>query len=299
MFIHSREPQTLDSLPTAHPLHGIDLRTLSDSQLADGAARAILPGFDRVWSYLAPAYETHPEISDLISSALRRITRVLIQRITIANLLSRSRAPDLETQDDILDAVTLAYIHMAGAFDAVAIANGLLAGQEKFTDMGWQKSAFRKAVRQTAPEAVALMEPHAEGGKLLRAVLDFRNTIHRRMPDPAASGGADGDPALHEMTLVLERRSHGEILEAFQAIGWTRYVGVRLLGNRLLLRPETAVGLMLTDGIPVVNSLLDMTPVDLLKTSPFDLDPDNSMHPTQLRNYAADYITLTHLVEPS
>ena len=101
-------------------------------------------------------------------------------------------------------------------------------------------------MRQEAPGVMALMEPQAIGGKFFRAVMDFRNTIHRRMPDTTVSGRSGGDPALRSANILLERRSHGEILESFQAIGWTNYVGVDRAGDSfLLLRSEAVMRLML------------------------------------------------------
>lgn len=221
---------------------------------------------------------------------------MLVQSMRIERALpgSGAGAPTLEVRDEVLDAVTLAFVHMAGAFDAIAIVNGLLAGLEDHRGMGWQKKEFRKRLRPTVAAAVELMEPDAPGGRLLRAVLDLRNTIHRRMPDPGTTGRNDGDPALREMVLMLERRSHGEIFDAFESVGWLQYVGMQQAGDFLLLRPTTTVALMITDGIPILNSLLAMTPVD--EGSWPELDPEKSLYPMQLRRYAANYLRLSHLL---
>lgn len=295
MFHHSLEPQVLDSVPAAHPLHGRDLRTLRDGPLAQAAAHAILPSFDRVRAHFNHADEEHAELIDLTSSAFRRIARILIQRAQIEKL-SAYGEPSLDVQDDLLDAVTLAFVHMVGVFDAIAIINGLLAGQGSYQSMGWQKKDFRKEMRQAAPEAMALMESNADGGKYLNAILHFRNTIHRRMPDAATSGRAGGDPALRHATLLLERRSHGDILNAFKAIGWTKITGVNLISDSFLsLRPATLVLLLLNDGIPLLNRLMDETPIAGLGPSRLSLDPDEGLFPIQLREYAVGYLGLSHL----
>lgn len=297
MFHHSREPQILDSVPATHPLHGRDLRTLGDGNLAEGAAHAILPGFERVRAHLDHSNEEHSELSDLTSSAFRRITRILIQRIQIEKI-SGHGDPSLEIQDELLDATTLAFVHMVGVFDAIALINGLLTGQAIYPDMGWQKKDFCKVMRKEAPGVMALMESQVAGGKFRRAVMDFRNTIHRRMPDPAISGRAGGDPALRETRMLLERRSHGEILDAFQAVGWTKYAGVDLAGDSLLsLKPATVVGLMLNEGIPLINKLMDATPIEKLGARCRAGDPDKTLYPTQLKEYAVEYLGLTHLTE--
>lgn len=301
---HSLHPQILDSVPESHPLYGRDLRTIPDVHLAEGAARAILPAFERLLSRLNGARgssavgERLEDVHDLVGSAFRRVGRILVQRMHIQSILPGPGAgvASIEISDEVVDSITLAYVHMAGAFDALAIVNGLLAGLTDYRDMGWQKSGFRSAVRRHAPDAVALMVPEVADGKYLRAVLNFRNTIHKRMPDPANTGRADGDPQLRETRLLLERRSHGDIFEAFQAAGWTDFVGVELVGDYLLLRPKTIMDLMLSNGVRALNQLLDATPVETSSTSPLAVDPDRSLYPTQLRAYAVEYLGLQHLV---
>lgn len=299
VLLHAREPQVLDSLPTSHPLHGCDIRSLSDAVLADGAARAILPSFGPLWGSLCSSGRASDEVGNLASSTLRRVVRVLMQRIRIEQLLpgSGAGAPGLDVSDEVLDCVTLAFVHMAGAFDAVAIINGLLAGLTDYRDMGWQKKVFRQKLRPTNPAAADLMEPSADGGRLLRAVLDFRNTIHRRMPDPATIGREGGDPQLRQMALLLDRRSHEEIFDAFAAKGWLNFVGMRQHGDHLWLQPTTTMSLMLTDGIYILNSLLALTPRD--PGSDIEPDPDKSLYPTQLRRYAVEYLHLSHLQLPT
>lgn len=305
MLLHSLEPQILDSVARDHPLHGIDLRTIPDVHLAEGAARAVLPGVERLWAHLVVpdgaslARDRHEEVRDLTSSALRRLSRIFVQHIHIRRILpgSGAGAPSIEISDEVLDSVTLAYVHMAGVFDALALVNGLMAGMSNYREMGWQKSKFRRELMVHAPEAVELMRPNVRGGQFLAAVLSFRNTIHKRMPDPATIGRSGGDPQLRELRFRLERRSHGEILEAFEKAGWTKYVGAQLMGDDLYLRPENALGLMLNDGVPILNQLLYATPVDVLATPPLALDPDHSLYPSQLRTYALHYLGLRHLIE--
>src|SRR5690625_2505577 len=184
MFYHASDPQILVNVSYDHPLYGKDLRNVPDGLIVEAAVRAILPAFERIWSFVALAREEHAEIRQLHTSAYRRVSRVLIQRIKIFSL-SEFSEPCLEKQDDLLDAVTLSFIHMAGVFDVLAIINGLLAGETRYENMGWQKARFRKLLRNKTPESIALMEPTAQGGRFLRAVLDLRNTIHHRMPDPS------------------------------------------------------------------------------------------------------------------
>src|SRR4051812_32805443 len=135
MFLHSLEPQVLNSLALDHPLYGFDVRRLTDDRLADAAARSLLGSYDRLAGHADLAVATHQEYADLAGSLLRRVTRILVQRTRILRL-SEMGSPDLETQDELLEATTLAFIHMAGAFDALAIVNGRLCDQTGYNRMG-------------------------------------------------------------------------------------------------------------------------------------------------------------------
>lgn len=296
MFYHAREPQILMSVAHDHPLFGKDLRNVRDGLIAEAAARAILPAFERMWSFVALAHGEHVEISHLSSSAYRRVIRVLIQRIKIAKL-SQCGEPCTETQDDLLDSVTLSFIHMAGVFDVLAIINGLLAGETMYENTGWQKASFRKRLRDKVPEAIALMEPTAKGGRFLRAVLDLRNTIHRRMPDPSMIGRAEGDPTFRRTALLLERSSHDAVLKAFEKLDWVKHQGIQLYQDFLWINPETVVNLLVKDGVPIINTLMDLTPVRNLNSQPFPLNPDKTLFPSQFREYAVRYLRLSHLVD--
>lgn len=284
MYQHSREPQILDTVASNHPLHGLDLRKFSDERLADAAARAILPSIDLAM----------PRSTALAGSALRRVTRIVIQRARVRRLTDTGEL-SLETQDELLEAVTLSFLHMAGAFDALAIIHGLLAGERDYSKMGWQKQPFRDLVRGLSPSA-SLFDRNTPGDRYLQAVLSLRNTVHRLMPDTGTAGRHDGDPAHWRAVLALERQSHPEIFKAFVNAGWTRFVGIELAGaDYLYLRPETLLNLLLNDGVPFLNALISAVPRESLEVPEFVLDPDLGLYPRKMRDYATGYFGLKHL----
>lgn len=295
MFMHSPEPQILRSGSPSHPLYGQDLRTFSDDRLADAAARALLPGFSRLTLNFDYSIEAHQEFVELAGSVLRRVTRMIIQRTRIIRLTDAGDL-NLEAQDDLLEAVTLAFVHMAGALDALAIINGLLAGEKHYSLMGWQKPRFRDAIREHSGAAVEIFDPGTAGAKYLHAVLNFRNTIHRLMPNTGTSGPANGDPAHRRAVLTLGWQGHREIFTSFEAVGWTHDVGIERIGHDfLMLRPATLISKLLNDGIPILNAVMEATPGQRLGPRVNATDPDLGLYPHQLRDYAVHYLHLTHL----
>jgi hypothetical protein len=270
-------------------MYGRDLREFTDQRLADAAARAVLPSLD------LPG----PHSAALAGSALRRVTRIIIQRARVRRLDDGGEL-SLETQDELLEAVTLSVLHMAGALDALAIIHGLLAGESKYSKMGWQKEQFRGRVRSLSPAAASLFDRNSPGDRYLQAVLSLRNTVHRLMPDTGTAGRHDGDPAHGRAVLALERQSHPEIFEAFTKAGWTRFVGIELAGtDYLYLRPDTLVNLLLNDGVPLLAALINAVPTEPLDAPRSALDPDRGLYPREMRDYAVDYFGLRHLVAAS
>lgn len=299
MFLHSLQPQLLGDLPAGHPLHGLDLRTMSDERLADAAARAILPEWACLWGHLDHSNPARSEVIDLTSSILRRITRVIVQRTRVEQLSEGSEF-SLEQLDELLEATTLAFVQMVGAFDAIALINGLLAGQTRYSDMLWQRSKFRDAIRSVGPAAASLMDEGTPGDLYFSAIRAFRNTIHRRMPDVGTSVPAGGDPAHTKAILTLESNGHQAIVDSFIAAGWTKFVGIELAGTDFLfLRPGTAVSLLMNDGVSLLNALLASTPVDRLDSALVMLDPDATLYPRQMQRYAVEYLHLAHLLPES
>lgn len=295
MSLHSPERQILSSLPSSHPLYGRALNTFSKEQLAEAASHALLPGLDRLRSHFDGSNAAHKELADLAGSVFRRVTRIIIQRTRITRLTDE-RQLTIEAQDDLLEATTIAFIHMAGALDALAIINGHLSNVTHYPSMGWQKKTFLDAIQGRSGSAAKLFRSGSAGNRFLHAVLQFRNTIHRRMPDTGTVGPAEGDPAHTRAILALESSGHQEILTSFEAVGWTGYVGIELIGgNFLTIQPATLIGLLMNDGIPLLNAVMDATPVEQLGDRRSIPAPDATLYPNQLRTYATRHLGLAHL----
>lgn len=231
----------------------------------------------------------------MTSSILRRVTRVIVQSTRVARLTENSDFT-LERLDELLESTTLAFIQMVGAFDALAIVNGLLSDQTMYPGMAWQRERFRDSVRPVAPGAAALMDAGTPGDLYFNAIRAFRNTIHRRMPDVGTSLHDGGDPAHTKAILTLESNGHQEIIDRFTEAGWTKFAGIELAGpGYLFLQPGTALGLLKQDGIPLLNALLAATPADRLGPVQSTLDADATLYPLQMQRYAVEYLHLTHL----
>lgn len=65
--------------------------------------------------------------------------------------------------DELLEATTLTYIQKVGAFDTIAIINGILSGQTSYPAMAWQHGHFRDSVRLVVPRAAELMDDGTPG----------------------------------------------------------------------------------------------------------------------------------------
>lgn len=162
--------------------------------------------------------------------------------------------------------------------------------------MAWQFKRFRDAIRDVAPRAAELMDDGTPGALYFRAIRALRNTIHHRMPGIGTSGRYKGDPSLRNPVLIVEGKDHGGIIEAVTAAGWTRFVGVKSVGNdMLILRFENALMRLMNDGIPLLNDLLAATPTERMGPARYALDADDTLFPRQMREYALDYLNLRHL----
>ncbi|SNU01063.1 hypothetical protein SAMN06298212_10665 [Ruaniaceae bacterium KH17] len=289
------EPKVLDDLAPNHPLHGLDLRDLSDERLAEAASRAILPDWVRMFRHIDYQEAAQRELFNISWSVIRRVTRVIVQRTRVVKL-SEDRRLTTEGLDELLELTTLAFVQMVGAFDTLAVINGLLNGQSRYPEMAWQRASFRDAIRHTAPIAAELMDDGSSGAAYFRAIRAFRNTIHRRMPDIGTSGGYR-EPSSTEAILLLSENGHQEIIDAFREVGWTDFVGIDLVGDDwLFFRPHTVVGLLLSDGVPLLNQLLASTPVAALGPQRDGLEPNDSLWPLRMQEYAIEYLHLAHLL---
>lgn len=299
MFKHTRQPQVLNVLSREHARNGVDLRTLSDEELAEAAARAILPEWDRLWCHLDSANAQYEELANLLSSIQRRVARILVQNTRVVKIVENGNLPQT-LLDELVESTTLAFVHMVGAFDGLAIINGLLAGETDYWKFAWQKERFRDLVRVKAPEAAALMDEGTPGDLYFKAVRAFRNSIHNRMPDIGYTRAVRDDDDFVGAVLTLDSRGHQKIIDEFIAAGWTSFQGVTVIDTKesrfLSIRPEAVLNHLMNEGVPLLNQLLAATPIELLGDPRFKADADGEPYPTQMQQYAVQYLRLTHLL---
>jgi hypothetical protein len=177
-------------------------------------------------------------------------------------------------------------------------STGYWRGLTNYHDMAWQYPRFRDSIRHVAPESAALMDKGSSGDSYFAALRAFRNTIHRRLPDIGTSVQAQGDPADAKAIFTLESNGHQDIIDAFTAAGWTKLVGIEVVGpgDLMLLQPRTALRLFAQDGVPLLNALFRATPVHSLGPVQITLDVDATLYPLQMQRYAVDYLQLAHLL---
>ncbi|WP_417564380.1 hypothetical protein [Microbacterium sp.] len=296
MLLHARGPVILDSVSPSHPFFGCDLRELPDHILAEAAGLAILPELNRLAARVGVRSGVASEAPELVSSIQQRVDRIVFQYGRIVTLTD---SPDLrvEARYELLESVTLAFVHMAGAFDALAIIHGIGSGLTQYQSMGWQKREFRKAIRPASPSVTALFDPGTDGSLYLNAMLAIRNTIHNFMPQATAASRWGEGSAYRAPTLLLEKQHHRTVFGALERAGWTDYSGIDLLGDTYLnLRPATLVLLLLNGGIPLLNSASTATVSDI----PDQWSPSNEgFCPRQMQAYGAKYFGLHHLAKES
>lgn len=292
MLVHSRMPVLVTSVSPDHPMYRWDLRAKSDEYFAECAARAMVPSFEVSPRFLSNPMFPDAQLATLVSTALRRFTRVILQRARIMKSDSAENL-SLDTQDQLLESAVLAFVHMVGALEAVAVINGRLAGIEDSSRMGWQKESFRRSLREKASGAPSISKVYATSATYYKAVLEFRNTIHQTMPQTLIQSKYHTDPAFSHVRIELDGVIHKRAVEAFQSAGWLELPKVgRDAGRNLLLRPESLVSKMLLQGYPVLDSLLEATCTDWGLPRHVRRDPAKTLYPQEAREYALKYFRL-------
>lgn len=293
---HSRAFEPLNEVDPDHPLFGRDLRTLDDALLAEAATRGLLPESGRFQRSIDFRDDSNQEIVGLTGSIQRRVSRALLMKLRIASQ-TRVSSFTLGDMDELLELATTAFIHIVGAFDALAVVNARIAGQENYGRMGWQNKEFQQFVKRTAPGAVELMNGGTVGGRYFDVIRAFRNTIHRCMPSVGTRAPSNGDPAHTTAILMLDVTSHPEVLQMFEKAGWTKSHGIKPIGARFLsVEPGVLVLKLFNEGIPLLNDLFKLTPRVSPSLAGPGQDPKRSPTPPQLQQYAAAYFGVSHLL---
>lgn len=304
-----------DDVGPGDPLFGKLVMDVPEYALIHAAALGLLPEWDRYWSHLLVRGHDAGGPASHASSALRRLTRVLLQQERMRRITSH--VPTVEESDELLDILTLVFVHLMGAFDALALVAAEVIGIEvEERNIAWQSQRFFNPLAAKAPTLAALFAPQSEGARSLAAIRTVRNTIHKQMPNPAQVHRDGGDPAHDHTSILFERGAHDEVLKALDAAGWSRFIfkagvhpeslreakridiaGVTRTADILAIRPDNLFSTGLSDGVPLLNAIMAATPVETLGEPIALRDPGRTLYPLTLRRYAVDKYRLTHLAK--
>ena len=227
------------------------------------ATRELLPSAWRWFTGIVrSASATHDDpLMILGGSMLPRFERALVARDAI--LVALNQPQDNDVRDDALSALDDVAYRLMGAFDVLArVAHRVcgLSGKERYA--GWQSPSWLNNLAATAPDLADVMLPDKQGAKVLTIVRLLRNTIHGE----ALQGmhvQKSGKPA--RSLVALNAEDEAEILNAMDALGGRARWGVEeLLPGRFHVAPGVLVEEMFVEVIPLLNELMDLTPIELL-----------------------------------
>jgi hypothetical protein len=197
----------------------------------------------------------------LAGSLLQRFQRALVGRDAI--LVALNQPQDNDTQDDALCALDDVGYRLMGAFDVLArVAHRVcgLTSKERFAS--WQNTAWLNELATVAPDLADMMQPGTEGADTFTILRLLRNTIHGE----ALQGIHVQDSSTAPRSLVgLNHEDEAQILHAIDALGGRDRWGVEeLVPGRYFVDPGVLVEEMFREVVPLLNRLMDLTPVETL-----------------------------------
>lgn len=227
------------------------------------ATRELLPS---AWRWFTGIVRSGTAIGDdslmtLGASLLQRFERALAGRDAI--LVALNQQQDNDVRDDALSALDDVGYRLMAAFDILArVAHQVCGLSGKKRNAGWQSQKWLDELAATAPDLADVMHQDKQGTKVLTIVRLLRNTIHGE----ALQGlhvQESGKPA---RTLVgLNSEDEADILNAMDALGGRARWGVEeLLPGRFHVDPGVLVEAIFVEVIPLLNELMDLTPVESL-----------------------------------
>ncbi len=227
------------------------------------AARELLPSAWRWFSATAHSGSASGDerLMILSGSLLQRFERALIGRDAIHVALNQPQ--DNDVRDDALTALDDVSYRLMGAFDVLArVAHRVCGLSSKERNAGWQNAGWLAALAAVAPDLAEILNPGKRGVKVLTVVRMLRNTIHgEALQGPHVQMSGKPDRSL----VGLNRDDEAEILEAMDALGGRARWGVEeLLPGRVHIDPGVLVEALFAEVIPLLNELMDRTPVESL-----------------------------------
>ncbi|MGO9910667.1 MAG: hypothetical protein ACLPQS_05850 [Acidimicrobiales bacterium] len=212
----------------------------------------------------------------LAGSLLQRVDRSLEMRDHIHVALNQKQNHDL--QEDELVALDMILVSFMAAFDVCArVAHRVLAlGGDEYL-VAWQKKGRRgwwERVSAAEPALAAVVAAGSQGDQLLTIVHLLRNSVH----GAALQGLAYVESASPQVTMVgLPSDDQARLLLAMDSVGGRHAWGVQeVLPGRAHVDPGVLVDRLFETVIPLLNELMDRTPVERLphvNLQPSDLEP--------------------------
>ncbi len=227
------------------------------------ATRELLPS---AWRWFSAVVRSGSASGDerlmiLAGSLLQRFERALVGRDAI--LIALNQQQDNDIRDDALTALDDVSYRLMGAFDVLArVAHRVCGLSSRERSAGWQNAGWLAELAAVAPDLADVLHPGKQGTKVLTILRLLRNTIHGE----ALQGlhvQMSGKP---DRSLVgLNSDDEAEILEAMDALGGRARWGVEeLLPGRVHVDPGVVVEELFGEVIPLLNALMDLTPVESL-----------------------------------
>jgi hypothetical protein len=231
------------------------------------ATRELLPA---AWRWFTACVQHSTAVNDtalvrLAGSLLQRFDRALEARDKVHVALNQVQGNDL--RDDALAALDTVLVYFMAAFDVAArLAHQVLSIAGDEYQAAWQQrrpGGWWGKVNAIEPTLAAVVEPATTGDHVLTVVRLLRNSVH----GAALQGIAYAQGGGAQQTLVaLPPQDETDLLTAMDATGGRGSWGVGqtgLLGT--LVDPGMAVEQLFAAVPPVLNEIMDRTPVERLQ----------------------------------
>lgn len=225
--------------------------------------RALLPSG---WRWFSACVESDRGRSDaamtvLAQSLFQRVSRALRKRDEL--MLQMSKSQNNDVAEDALTDLDHILVLLVGAFDVLArVAHRAAALNSSERQAGWLRDRWREKLTRTVPNLGALVAEETEGADLLKVLGILRNTVHGAGLQALGLGGI----SRRDGTAVsLPREESAELVEILKRRGWDRDWGLtRFHEERFHATPDLIVDHVIRASLPLMNAMMDATPVEQL-----------------------------------
>lgn len=226
------------------------------------ATRELLPSAWRWFGAVVRSGTTGDEkLTILAGSLLQRFERALIARDAV--LVALNQPQDNDVRDDALTALDDVTYRLMGAFDVLArVAHRVCGLPSKERNAGWQNPGWLAELASVEPRLADVLLTGKHGAHVVTILRLLRNTVHGE----ALQGLHVQRSGTPDRSLVgLNSDDEAQVLAAMDALGGRARWGVEeLLPGRVHVDPGVLVEELFAEVIPLLNELMDRTPVESL-----------------------------------